>query len=146
MTAATFKKIAQAMANAKIEIHIARPPYPSRSTTTPAASRLGNFVGCLTVSVTPIFNGDFGRHQLRKLLGLRGHRLDLLVRMSGRQLDEFRGRLHPQQRISVVKGGVGIGAGDLDDLEVVVCGALGGGRIGVFELVRCFLGDRLRFS
>ncbi|MGA9083135.1 MAG: hypothetical protein WB390_11835, partial [Pseudolabrys sp.] len=66
MTAATFKKIAMAMADAKIEIHIARPPYPSRSTTTPSALR-GNFVGCLAVSVTPIFDGDFGRHLLGEL-------------------------------------------------------------------------------
>ena len=129
--------MAKVTTNAKIEIHIVRAPYPSRSTAAPSASRLANFAGCLAVSVTPIFNGDFGRHllgELGKFLGLRGHRLELLVRMFGRQLDEFRGRLRPQQLKSVVNGGVGIGAGNLDDLEVVVSGALGGGRIGVFEL------------
>jgi len=45
--------------------------------------------------------------------------------------------------MGVFKGGVGIGTGDLNDLEVVVCGALGGRRIGAFEEVRCFLGGRL---
>ena len=137
MIAATFKKMAKATTNAKIEIHIVRAPYPSRSIAAPSASRF-NFAGCLAVSVTPIFNGDFGRHllgELGKFLGLSGHRLELLVRMFGRQLDEFRGRLRPQQLKSVVNGGVGIGAGNLDDLEVVVSGALGGGRIGVFELI-----------
>jgi hypothetical protein len=44
MTAATFKKIAMAMAIAKIEIHMALPPYPIRSTATPFTLSLGNLV------------------------------------------------------------------------------------------------------
>jgi hypothetical protein len=51
--------------------------------------------------------------------------------MRGRQLNELRRGFHRQQFIGVVKGSVGIGTGNLNDLEVVVCGALGGGRIGV---------------
>ena len=92
MTAATLKKIAMAMAIAKIEIYIARPPYPSRSTATASTLRSGDLVGCLAVSVTPVFNSDFGRdllRELRELLGLRGHRLELLARMCGRQVDKF---------------------------------------------------------
>jgi hypothetical protein len=46
--------------------------------------------------------------------------------MRGRQLNELRRGLHSQQLMGVVKGAVGICTGDLDDLAVVVCGALRG--------------------
>ena len=45
----------------------------------------------------------------------------------------------------VVKGGVGIGTGHLDDLEVVVGGAFGRGRIVVFDEVCRLLGGNLHF-
>jgi hypothetical protein len=80
-------------------------------------------MGFLGVAVTPVFNSDLGRHllgELRELLGLRGHRLELLARMRRRQLNELRRGLHRQQIIGVVKGGVRIGTGDFDDLEIVV--------------------------
>ena len=66
---------------------------------------------------------------IRELLGLRGHRLELLGCMRGRQLNELRRGFHRQQFIGVVKGSVGIGTGNLNDLEVVVCGVLSGGRM-----------------
>jgi predicted ATPase len=111
--------------------------------------RSGDLMGFLGAAVTPVLSSDLGRHllgELRELLGLRGHRLELLACMRGRQLNELRRGLHPQQFISVVKGGVGIGTGDLDDLAVVVCGAIGGRRIGALEEDRCFLGGPLDLS
>jgi len=65
--------------------------------------------------------------------------------MFGRQLDEFRRRPRPQQLESIVNGSVGIGAGNFDDLEVVVRGTLSGGYVSLLELVRCLLGGRLHF-
>jgi hypothetical protein len=41
-------------------------------------------MGFLGAAVTPVVSGDFGRHllgELRELLGLRGHRLELLASM-----------------------------------------------------------------
>ncbi len=87
MTAATPKKIAMAMVNAKIEIHMARPPYPSRSTATASTLSSGNRVGCLAISEAPVISSNFGRGLLGdfcELLGLRGHRLELLARMCAR--------------------------------------------------------------
>ena len=72
--------------------------------------RSGDLMG-FGVAVTPVFGGDLGRHllgELRELLGLRGHRLELLACMRGRQVNELRRGLHPQQFIGVVKGGVSI--------------------------------------
>ena len=46
----------------------------------------------LGLAVTPVFSSDLGRHllsELRELLGLRGHRLELLACMRGRQLYEL---------------------------------------------------------
>jgi hypothetical protein len=103
-------------------------------TATASTVRSGDPYGIPWVAVTPVFSSDLRRHllgELRELLGLRGHRLELLACMRGRQLNELRRRFHRQQFIGVVKGSVGIGTGNLNDLEVVVCGALGGGRIGV---------------
>jgi hypothetical protein len=42
--AATFKKIAMAMAIAKNETHMALPPYPIRSTAISSTLSLGNLV------------------------------------------------------------------------------------------------------
>jgi hypothetical protein len=86
MTAATFKKIAQPKTIAKSEIHIVL-PHILAALITELYSRSGDFAGCLAICVTPIFNGDFGRNllsELRKLLGLRGHHLELHARMFGR--------------------------------------------------------------
>src|SRR5258706_11290547 len=47
--------------------------------------------------------------------------------------------------LGVFKSGIGIGASDLNDLEVVLCGALGGGRISILEDVGCLPGRHLRF-
>ena len=68
----------------------------------------------------------------------------MLAHVRGRQLDKLRRRLHNQQLMSAVKGGASVGTGNLDKLEIVICGALGGRRIGAFEELRCFLGGLLR--
>src|SRR5258706_8824545 len=47
--------------------------------------------------------------------------------------------------LGVFKSGIGIGASDLNDLEVVLCGALSGGRISILEDVGCLPGGHLRF-
>src|SRR6266545_5643612 len=46
--------------------------------------------------------------------------------------------------MGVVEGSIGIQTSDLDNLEVVVGGALGGGRISVLEEVGCVVGSCLR--
>ena len=58
-----------------------------------------------------------------ELLILRGHDLELLAHLRGRQLDKFRRRLHTQQLMDVVKGGASVGARNLDKLTIisVVC-------------------------
>jgi hypothetical protein len=90
--------------------------------------------------------GDIGRHFLserREFLGLRRHRLEMFARMRGRQFKKLRHRLHAQHGIGVVEGGVGIGTRNFDELEIVVRGALGGGRIAILEeipsVVRVFV-------
>ena len=62
----------------------------------------------LDVAVTPVFYSDLGRHllgELRELLSLCGHCLELLARMRGRQLDKLRRGLRTQLLMGVVKGG-----------------------------------------
>jgi hypothetical protein len=57
-----------------------------------STGRSGDLMGFLGVAVTPVFSSDLGRHllgELRELLGLRGHRLELLACMRGRQLNEL---------------------------------------------------------
>jgi hypothetical protein len=63
-----------------------RTSYPSRKTATACTVRSGDLLRLLGVAVTPVLNSDLGRHglsKLRELLGLRGHRLELLARMRG---------------------------------------------------------------
>ena len=74
------------------------------------------------------------------------NRVELLARMCGPQQNEIRRRFHRHQFLAVFEGRVGIGMGDLNDLEVVVCGALGGGRISVLEEACCLLCCHLRFD
>src|SRR5580700_1299002 len=52
--------------------------------------------------------------------------------------------INTQQFMGVVKGSARVGAGNLDKLEIVVCGALGNSRIGIFEQVGCLLAGHLR--
>jgi len=72
-------------------------------------------------------------------LGLRDHRLEPLLHMCGRQRNELRWVFHFHQVLGEVKGSVRIGVGELNDLEVVVCSALGGSRICLLEEVGCML-------
>jgi hypothetical protein len=84
---------------------------------------------------------NLGGHLLgefAELFALRDHRLELLARMCDRQCDELQLGFHPHKFFGVFKGSLGIGTGDLNDLEVVICGALGGRRIGILEEVGCF--------
>ena len=55
--------------------------------------------------------------EIAEFFGLRDHRIELLARMFGRHPNEIRRGFHPHQLLGVFKGGVGIGAGDLDELE-----------------------------
>src|ERR1700685_2784901 len=50
-----------------------------------------------------------------------------------RQLNKLRRGLHAQQFMGVVKRGAGVGTGNLDKLEIVVCGALGDGCVSILE-------------
>src|SRR5579862_906252 len=79
-----------------------------------------------------------------KLLILRGYDIELLAHLRCRQLNKLRRALHTQQFMGVVKGGARVGAGNLDKLEIVVCGPLGNGCIGILEQVGCFLAGHLR--
>jgi hypothetical protein len=82
--------------------------------------------------------GSLNRDLLSKranLLILPGNDFELFPHVRRQQLDEFRRGLHTQQLMGVVKGGASVGTGNLDKLEIVVCGALGNGRIGVFEQI-----------
>jgi hypothetical protein len=67
----------------------ARPADTMRSA---SIVRSGDLLGFCGVAVTPVFSSDLGRHllgELRELLGLRGHRLELLACVRRRQLNEF---------------------------------------------------------
>jgi len=69
----------------------------------------------------------------------------MFARMRGRQFKELRHGLHRQHRMGVVKSGVGIGARNFDELEIIVCGALGGCRIAILEEIGPFVSCRLGF-
>ena len=69
----------------------------------------------------------------------------MLARVRGRKFKELRHGLHAQHGIGVVEGGVGVGARDFDELEIVVRGALGGGRVAVLEEIGPLVGCRLGF-
>ena len=92
--------------------------------------------------------GDIGRNflsEFRELLDLRCHHLEMFARMRGRQFKELRRGLYGQHCMGVVEGSVGIGARNLDELEITVCGALGGRRIAVLEEIGPFVRCRLGF-
>src|SRR4029077_8649954 len=93
--------------------------------------------------------GSLSRHLLSeraKLLVLRRKHVELLAHLRGRQFDKLRRGLHTQQLMSVVKGGASVGTCNLDQLEIVVGGALGNSRIGILEQVGCFLAGCLRLG
>src|SRR5215218_9102000 len=48
-----------------------------------------------------------------------------------------------RERAGVVEGGIGVDAGDLENLEIVIRSALGGDRIGLLEDMGGFLGGGL---
>ncbi len=55
---------------------------PPCSTATASTLRSGNLTGFFGVAVPPVFSSDLGRHllgELRELLDLRGHGLELLA-------------------------------------------------------------------
>jgi len=66
--------------------------HPADTMRSASTVRSGDLTGFLGVTVTPLIRSDLGRHLLgefRELLGLRGHRLELLACMRGRQLYEL---------------------------------------------------------
>src|ERR1700732_5336565 len=56
----------------------------------------------------------------REFLGLLGEDAEALARMLGRHFEELRRRLHAIELAGIVESRIGVGAGDLDKLGVVL--------------------------
>src|SRR5947209_11259450 len=107
------------------------PGEPARADATLLTKRSGDLLHRFADAALDRLGG-LRRDLLREageLLALAGERLEVLTRMLGRELDEFRRRLHAEQRLDVVEHCFGVGAGDLEHLQAVLGRALGGGRV-----------------
>ena len=107
--------------------------------------RSGGLIDCLGHACLDRLSG-LSRYLLSEraeFLILRGHDLELLAHLRGRQLDKLRWGLHTQQLMSIVKGGARVDTDNLEKLEIVICDAIGSGLVGIFERVDCFLAGYL---
>src|SRR6266702_8480744 len=97
-------------------------PRPSRQAATGTRLGSGDLVDCLGDALLDRLGG-LGRHPLSecpKLLVLRGDQVELLTRLLGRKLHHLGQRVQGNEPAGEFKSGIAVGAGHLDELEVVV--------------------------